>query len=43
MIKCYSNFTKTDHFPLGVITKYDILFEFVVGEYDENILLSPVI
>ena len=39
MLKGYSNFTKTNHIPLWVVSKDNVLIECGIGEYDENILL----
>jgi hypothetical protein len=43
MLKGYGNFTKTKHIPLELSPKTIFSFESNFGEYDWNILLSPVI
>jgi len=42
MFKGYSNFTETNHIPFELSPKIIFSVECVIGEYDENILLSPV-
>ena len=43
MLKSYSHFTKTNHLPFELSSKTIFSFECIIGEYDENVPLSPVI